>query len=93
MQIQLSAERQRLFIMIFLQAEGTLKPWEHFNSEVDCEALRAAMKGMGTYYHNFCASSSSHKFTKYKHWAHFHVMRWDAIIQIKLFKVVLVLFV
>ena len=29
------------------QAEGTLKPWEHFNSEIDCEALRAAMKGMG----------------------------------------------
>ena len=33
--------------MLVLQAEGTLKPWEYFNAERDCEALRAAMKGVG----------------------------------------------
>ena len=33
---------------MFLQAEGTLKPWPAFNAERDCEKLRKAMKGMGT---------------------------------------------
>ena len=33
--------------IVSLQQEGTVKAWEYFNAEVDCEGLRAAMKGMG----------------------------------------------
>ena len=36
------------FVTEEYECEGTLKPWEAFNSERDCEILRKAMKGMGT---------------------------------------------
>ncbi|KAK2142740.1 hypothetical protein LSH36_919g01024 [Paralvinella palmiformis] len=41
-------KKDPFFVTEEYEAEGTLKPWEYFNAERDCEALRAAMKGVGT---------------------------------------------